>query len=118
MTQIGNRIMEGGPIFMIPLLLIILGLIILFILGLLGKLKNEKALQLIGHLSLFGMVWGFLGSILGLIQAFDYISSIDDGVSQSLMANGLKITLITSLTGVIAFLIGRAAMFVLTIKAT
>lgn len=116
MSQLVDRIQEGGPVFMVPLVLIIIAIIVLFVVALLGKKNILHTNQLIGHVSLFGMMWGFLGSTLGLISAFDAIESVDN-VSQPLFAGGLKVALLTTVFGLITFLIGRAAMFVLTIKS-
>ena len=115
MSQLIDRINEGGPVFMVPLVLIIIAILILFIIALLGKKKIVHVNQLIGHISLFGMIWGLLGSTMGLISAFDAIEAAGD-VSQPLFAGGLKVALLTTVFGFITFLIGRVAMLVLTIK--
>ena len=116
MTQIGDRIMEGGPVFMVPLVLLILLIIVLFILVIIGKKDNSKTSKLIGHLSLFGMIWGFLGSTIGLITAFDSIDA-SGAVSQPMMAGGLKVALLTTVFGLVTFLIGRIAMIVLALSS-
>ena len=56
MSQLIDRIQEGGPVFMIPLVLIIITIVVLFILSLLGKKSVIHTNQLIGHLSLFAMI--------------------------------------------------------------
>ena len=78
MSQILDRIIEGGPVFMVPILLILLASIVLTILAALGKRDTAKTRELIGHISLFAMIWGLLGSTIGLIVAFDAISAIND----------------------------------------
>ena len=115
MSQIVNRIIEGGPVFTVPMVLIILTIIVLFALSLLGRRDPHKMNKLIGHLSLFAMVWGFLGSTIGLIQAFDAIESIDN-VAKPIVAGGLKVALLSTVFGLFTFLIGRLAMFILTLK--
>lgn len=116
MTQIGNRIVEGGPVFMIILVLVIVVMVLLFALAFMGKKDVRKMIELIGHLSLFALIWGFMGSTFGLIGAFDAIESIDK-VSSSMFAGGLKVALLSTLTGCVAFLIGRLAMFLLALGA-
>ncbi|MEP0265524.1 MotA/TolQ/ExbB proton channel family protein [Dokdonia sp.] len=116
MSQLIDRIQEGGPVFMVPLVLIIIAIIVLFTLSLLGKKNTIHTNQLIGHLSLFAMIWGFLGSTLGLISAFDAFEAIGGNVSQPMFASGLKVALLTTVFGLLAFLIGRLAMLILTIK--
>ncbi len=116
MSQLVDRIQEGGPAFTVPLVLIIITIIVLFIIALLGKKKLLHTNQLIGHLSLFAMIWGFLGSTMGLISAFDAIEAIGD-VSQPMFAGGLKVALLTTVFGLVTFLIGRVAMLILTMKS-
>jgi len=108
-------ISDGGPVFMIPLVLLMVVVIILLVVALSGKMSINKASKLIGHVSLFALVWGFLGSTLGLISAFDAIESVG-GISEPMMASGLKIALLSTLFGLITFLIGRAVIIILTLK--
>jgi hypothetical protein len=112
MSQLGNRIVEGGPIFMVTLVFVIGVMALLFVLALMGKKDVRKMSELIGHLSLFALIWGFMGSTFGLIEAFDAIESIDK-VSSSMFAGGLKVALLSTLGGCVAFLLGRLAMFIL-----
>lgn len=105
---------DGGPLFMIPLVVFILVIAGLLVLSLIKK-PSQKLSKLISHISLFALVWGFLGSTLGLIQAFDAIESVG-GVSDGRMAGGLKIALLTTLFGLVAFLVGRLALIIITLK--
>ena len=47
---------------------------------------------------------GFMGTVIGMIQAFDSIEQAGD-VSASLVASGIKVALITTVTGLIAAII-------------
>ncbi|MDC8005510.1 MotA/TolQ/ExbB proton channel family protein [Aureisphaera galaxeae] len=116
MSQLFDRISEGGPVFMIPLVLIILFIVGLLIYTLVLKRNKEKVSRLIGHISLFGMMWGFLGSSIGLISAFDAIDA-SGTVSQPMMAGGLKVALLATVFGLVTFLIGRLSMIVLHITS-
>ena len=98
MSQLVDRIQEGGPVFMVPLVILIITIIVLFVIALLGKKNILHTNQLIGHLSLFAMMWGFLGSTIGLIAAFDAIESVDS-ISQPMFAGGLKVALLTTVFG-------------------
>ncbi len=111
-----NIISDGGPVFMVPLMLFIFLIVILCVLALRKVETREKYSKLISHVSLFALVWGFLGSTLGLIQGFDAIQSVDD-ISSGMMAGGLKIALLTTLFGLITFLIGRFCMILITLKS-
>ncbi len=116
MSQLFDRISEGGPVFMVPLVLIILFIIGVLVYTIVLKKDKSKSSQLIGHISLFGMIWGFLGSTIGLISAFDAIDA-SGTVAQPMMASGLKVALLTTVFGLATFLIGRLSMIILHIKS-
>lgn len=116
MSQLFDRINEGGPVFMIPILLVLLSVVILLVIALLGKKGARSTSELIGHLSLFALMWGLLGSTLGLITAFDAIEG-SGNISQPMMAGGLKVALLCTVFGLFCFVISRIAMLILTIKA-
>jgi len=115
MSQILDRIIEGGPVFMVPILLILLASIVLTILAALGKRDTAKTRELIGHISLFAMIWGLLGSTIGLIVAFDAISAIND-VETPAVAGGLKVALLNTVFGLFTFAISRIGMIILTLQ--
>lgn len=114
MLEFGNKIAAGGPVFMTVLFVIIVGILLLLGFAFLGKKDVKMMSVLIGHLSLFALIWGFFGSTLGLIEAFDAIEAIDK-VSSPMVASGLKIALLSTLGGCFTFLIGRGAMFILAL---
>ena len=47
---------------------------------------------------------GFLGTVIGMVQAFDKIQQVGD-ISQTVVAGGMKVALITTIFGLIAALI-------------
>ena len=104
---------DGGPVFMYPLLVILILVIILIVKGFLKKEDLKKTIKLISSITLFALVWGFLGHIIGMIGAFDAIESMGS-VSQSVMAAGIKISLLVPLFGSIIFLVGRLGIIILT----
>lgn len=74
----------------------------------------ESALSVERGTMLNGLTWislfislapmlGFMGTVLGMIQAFDAIASIDAGgnMSPSLVADGIKVALITTVSGLV-----------------
>lgn len=100
---------QGGPLFMgiLTLILFSLILILVFVRSLL-TVKNEnqldqglKWLQAIGTL---GLVVGVLGQLIGLFSAFS-IMETSGGVSTEVLAGGLKISLITTVYGLIIYII-------------
>jgi cytochrome c biogenesis factor len=109
-----NRISEGGPFFMVPIVLLLIVILLLIIKGLLKRNENTKTISLISSISLFVLVWGLLGQAMGLIQAFDAIQSIGN-VSVEILAGGLKVTFLPIVFAFFTFLVGRAGIIVLTI---
>ena len=104
---------DGGPAFMYPLLVILILVLILIVKGFLQKGDTTKTIKLISSITLFALVWGFLGHIIGMIGAFDAIESVGS-VSQSVMAAGIKISLLVPLFGSVVFLIGRLGIIIFT----
>jgi len=98
---------------MYPLLIILILIIILIVKGFLQKGSVSKTISLISSISLFALVWGFLGQIIGLIGAFDAIESYGD-VSPAMLAGGLKIAFLAPVFGMFSFLVGRLGIIVLT----
>jgi len=81
--------------------------------GFLKKEGIDKTLSLISSITLFALVWGFLGSIIGMIGAFDAIEGGMD-VSTGMMAGGIKISLLSPVFGTFVFLVGRLGIIILT----
>lgn len=105
---------QGGVLFMYPLLIILLVIIGLISKGFLQKESNKKTLNLIASISLFAMIWGVLGQVIGLIGAFDALA-IKGEVTVSILAAGLKISFLSTAFGCLIFLIGRLGIIVLTL---
>lgn len=115
MSQFFQRLNEGGPFFMYPILLVLILIIILTVKGIINrKGDNSKTIYLISSFGLFIVAWGVLGQTIGLITAFDSIETVGY-VSLGIMAGGLKISLITTVFGIVTFLISRIGIIVLTI---
>ncbi|PQJ69295.1 MotA/TolQ/ExbB proton channel family protein [Polaribacter butkevichii] len=110
-----NIFNDGGPLFMYTILAALLICISLILKALLKGDANGKALKLIKSVSLFALVWGFLGMMIGLIGAFDAIS-ITDGISHGVLAGGLKIALLSPAFGMVTFLIARLGIIGLILK--
>ena len=74
--------------------------------------KSNKMISLTSDASILGLVIGFLGSVLGLIGAFDAVGAIGD-IGQGVMAGGLKVSLLTVLFGSITFILPRIGIIIL-----
>ena len=111
-----NIFMDGGPLMMSLILISLVLSLIFLIMGFINLKKNlaksKKMLTLVGYSSLLGMTFGFFGSLLGLISAFDAIERMGD-VAPHILASGLKIALLTSTFGLFVFIIARIGMIIL-----
>jgi hypothetical protein len=108
-----NLLNDGGPIFTYPTFLLLIICLILFAIALTKGDEQNKKQKLISHISLFALVWGFLGQFIGLIGAFDTIQAVGD-INPSVLAAGLKIALLSPTFGMVVFLIGRLEIIILT----
>lgn len=106
---------DGGPLFMYTTLVALIICIVLISKAFLKGDKNGKTLELIKSISLFALVWGFLGMMIGLIGAFDAIS-MAEGVSHQVLAAGLKIGLLAPSFGMFTFLVARLGIIGLILK--
>ena len=75
-----DRINEGGPFFMWPIVFIFIILVALFVRQLVTKANKDHTITLLSNISLFILAWGILGSVIGLIQAFD-AKKVESGFS-------------------------------------
>ncbi len=110
-----NFLSEGGPLFMYTILLCLLVCVALIIKAFLKGDANNKTRKLIKHVSLFALIWGFLGFMIGMIGALDAISMAGD-IATPVLAGGLKIGMLSPTFGMVAFLIARLGLIGLTLK--
>lgn len=108
------RLNEGGPLFMYTTLFLLITMVALLIRAFLKPSARQKTITIVSSISLFVLVWGFLGQMIGLIGAFDAIEAAGD-VSPSILAGGLKIAILSPLFGMVAFLIARIGIIILNI---
>lgn len=66
--------------------------------------KTKSRLKYIKTIGTFGVVTGFLGQLVGLYQAFDFVEWVGE-ISPSIWGGGLKLCLIPSIYGILIFLL-------------
>lgn len=110
-----NLLNEGGPLFMYTTLIALIISVVLIVLTLLKGDVNDKKTNLVKHISLFALVWGFLGFFIGFISALDVLTKTSD-ISTGVLAGGLKIGLLSPSFGIVAFLIARVGLIAITLK--
>lgn len=111
-----NMLNDGGPIFMYPNFLILLTCIGLSIFALLKGDPTRKWQEILKSLSLFALVWGFTGFMIGMFGALDAISNSDGDIATPVLAGGLRIGLLSPLFGSIIFLVARLGILLLIFK--
>ncbi|WP_459209335.1 MotA/TolQ/ExbB proton channel family protein [Aquimarina rhabdastrellae] len=116
MTDLINRLIEGGPFFMFPILALFITIIVITARGLFQPNYNAKAKKFIHSIALFTVVWGIMGQVIGLIEGFDTIHFQNDASIQ-MLAGGIKITFLPTLFGLLTFLISRISIFILDLKS-
>jgi len=112
MNALIDKFNEGGPVFTYTILITLLVIIGLFVRGILLKGPNYKTIELIKSVSWFAVAWGFLGRTFGLIMIFDKVQAAGD-IAPSVMADGLKIALISPLFGILVFALARLGILIL-----
>ena len=111
-----NILIEGGIVFMLPLLILLITVIVLFVKGL--KNNTDKNRKLLNSIGLFSLVFGVLGFVIGLTGALEAIAANQASISSQVLAGGLKVALISPTFGMIIFLLGRLFSIILVSKKT
>jgi hypothetical protein len=113
-TAIIDKFNEGGPFFTYTILILLIIILAIFVKGLLDRKDLNKTISLLKSLSWFTIAWGFLGRTIGLIDAFDNVSSHGE-LTINHLAEGLKMALLNPLFATMVFLIARAGIIALII---
>lgn len=103
----------GGMLFM-SILTIELGVVVYFVVQ--GILNNESNTSKIKSAGLLAAMSGILGQLIGLFDAFQAIQIVGT-VSPAILAAGLKVSMITTIYGVIIYLIAILASLILKVKS-
>ncbi len=110
---------QGGPLFMGTLTLIFIALVATFIKAVLKTAAAEKptnqTIQSLKSIGTLGLVVGILGQLLGLFSAFSMIEAMN-GISPAMLAGGLKVSLITTVYGLLIYVLHL--VFAMVLKRT
>ncbi len=110
----------GGPLFMgilTTLLVIMLATSGYFFVAISSGKAADKPnfshkLTYVKSVGLFTMITGILGQLIGLLTAFQAIERAGD-ISPGMLAGGLKVSMITTLYGILIYLISILIWFLL-----
>lgn len=114
---ITERFVEGGLNGMLLILACLL-LAIFFTVRAFANLKGDAVIfmkykKMINQVVLLGLVISFANSLFGLIQGFDALEA-SGAADPAIIAGGLKITLLSPLFGLLVFILGHTATFILS----
>lgn len=113
MKSLIEKLNDGGPFITYVIIFLLLIIIGLFLTALIKKENQKKLKSLIASIGWFALAWGYLGRTIGLIDAFDKVAAAGD-IVPSMLADGLKMALVGPLTGLIAFILARISIIILT----
>ena len=113
---------QGGPLFMSILTILLLTMTVWIVYHLVKvfqsqQLNREKALRKLKYgrsIGLFALIVGILGQLIGFYNAFSVIESMGS-VSPALVYGGIKVSMITTLYGIVIYLFSIALWFVSSI---
>lgn len=107
-----DLLFEGGILFMSILTVTAAVSIGLSVFHLIKKTQQENQLALIKSVGLFALVFGVLGQFIGLYSALQHISQVES-VSSAMLAAGIRVSSITSIYGMIIFILSYLMWFTL-----
>lgn len=94
----------GGPLFMGILTLLFLGVLFSAFKYAFSNNKAESNRDLIKSIGLFALITGIFGQLIGLFSAFQAIEMMGT-VSPAILAGGLKVSMITTLYGILIYIV-------------
>jgi len=120
-----NYLIEGGMLFMGMLSIVFLTVLVLTVVigGAIftNKVIDDKQINVqlgyIKSLGLFGLILGMLGQFIGLFEAFRIIETGME-ISPAFLAGGVRVSSITTIYGMIIFLVAYLLWFSLKALAT
>lgn len=110
----------GGSLFMsilTILLVIIVAVSVYYAVMIAGGKSRDREnfahqLKYVRSIGLFTLITGILGQLIGLFMAFTAIEAAQD-ISPAILAGGLKVSMITTLTGMVIYLLSILIWFLL-----
>lgn len=117
-----NLFYMGGPLFMGILTLVFIAMVsVAFVNGLpvlKGNISEDspRKIAYVKSVGLFALIFGILGQLIGLFSAFEAIELLEVDISPALLAGGFKVSMITTLYGLIIYVVSLLLWFGLSTK--
>lgn len=109
--------MTGGPPFMFPLALLLLTNIILILFSIFTLIQKKvlptKYLEAIKLIGILAAVFGSLGTMVGLMEAFDALEGMKEMLPFQVIMGGMKVAIITVIYGLFIFCLSMLAYILL-----
>lgn len=103
---------EGGLLFMSILTLLLIAVLFFAF----RSMKDSDNIKHLKSAGLLALIVGILGQLIGLFSAFSSMEAMQGTISPNILAGGFKISLITTIYGLIIFGISQVIAFVLNMK--
>lgn len=103
----------GGMLFMSILTIELAAVIFVAIKCFLDKTRSVNQIKSFG---LLAAVTGIFGQLIGLFSAFEAIQEMG-GVSPAMLAGGLKVSMITTMYGIVIYLIAIIASLAIKLRS-
>lgn len=114
-SQIIEKMNEGGAIFTYPILTISIVITIYFIKALRNNLKISGLSKLIENYGWFVFAWGSMGSAFGLVVAFDTLKTLTiSSLTAQQLAGGFRMVMLCSLLTAFVFSLCRIYLLILS----
>jgi Na+-driven multidrug efflux pump len=111
---------DGGPIFMIPLSILLtinIGLVIYSVFRLFQKRDVSKFVEAVRQIGVLAAAFGAACTILGLFQAFSWLASHEEGSSFQVIMGGMRVAVITAMYGLFIFCLSFLSYIILKLTS-
>ena len=102
----------GGVLYMSILSILLLGVVIASVRSWTKKDTNKKDEDLVRSIGLLACITGIFGQLTGLFQAFGIIEEVG-AISPALLVGGIKVSMITTIYGLLIYMISLVLTLVI-----
>jgi len=116
-TELHN---DGGIVFMVPLSILLtinIGLVMYSVFRLSQKSEVSKFVEAVRQIGVLAAAFGAACTILGLFQAFSWLSSHEEGSSFQIIMGGMRVAVITAMYGLFIFCLSFLSYIILKLTS-
>jgi hypothetical protein len=108
---------EGGSIFMFPLTILFVISLALFAYLLAKASQSITLIKVFRHLGLLIMAYGVFGTLVGLLQMFGALETLNENLSLQVISGGVKVALLNVAYGAAYFFIVQLLYIILCLRS-